>query len=510
MKKKVILLPLIMMALASCGGNNSSNSTEPKPSNSTSEKPSESTSTKPSESTSTSTVTPVGTTSIADVLKAGFDETAGTTEFTFEGTVVGLIGDNSYYLQQGDAGIYVYKTAATGNAIGKKVKVVSKITNYNGLIETDFASSATVTGDGEAITAVTYTTKTFKKENQCTLANIKGLKYESGSISLGSSAMLSFKEGTENVLVRVDKNLDDSIETAIKEKLESLGGNDTVDFVNTILYMNSKDGVNTVTVGLTSAEQMVINRGEKVAVTGVTADESIEVTVGKTAKITASVVPADASEKGLTFKSNDETKATVDAEGVVTGVAEGNTTITVASKDDATKVATVNVTVKAVAPAPDINVAKFDFSTATEQGTALTNDTALALFNSCYDGETSPLQSVTVKTVYSGNVQGGAFPNASGFLKFSTGKVVGSLSLDFGSLKATSVDIKCHDWYKDTGNGRSSESTITVNDSEAQAAPYTTTPEAQTLTFNFTESNVVTINPSKRIFVFEITVHFAK
>lgn len=500
MKKKVILLPLIMMALASCGGNSTSNSAQqPSTSGSTSQQP--------STSTGDTSVKPVGTTSIADVLKAGFDGSAGTTEYTFEGTVVGLIG-NSYYLQQGDAGIYVYNKAAEGNAIGKKVKVVSKITNYNGLIETDYATSATVTGDGEAITAVTYTTKTFKKENQCTLANIKGLKYESGSISLGSSAMPTFKEGTENVLVRVDKYLDDSIETAIKDKLESLGGNDTVDFVNTILYMNSKDGVNTVTVGLTSADQMVINRGDKVAVTGVTADASLDVTVGKTAKITASVEPAGASEKGLLFKSNDETKATVDAEGVVTGVAEGNTTITVTSKDDATKFATVNVTVKAAAPAPDINVAKFDFSTATEQGTALTNDTALALFNSCYDGETSPLQSVTVNTVYSGNGQGGAFPNASGFLKFSTGKVVGSLSLDFGSLKATSIDLKCHDWYKNSG--KTPESTITVNDSEAQDAPYTTTPEAQTLTFNFTESNVVTINPSKRIFVFEITVHFAK
>ena len=53
MKKKIILLPLIMMALASCGGNNPSNSAEPAPSNSTSEKPSESASTKPSESAST-------------------------------------------------------------------------------------------------------------------------------------------------------------------------------------------------------------------------------------------------------------------------------------------------------------------------------------------------------------------------------------------------------------------------------------------------------------------------
>ena len=310
MKKKVILLPLIMMALASCGGNSTSNSAQqPSTSGSTSQQP--------STSTGDTSVKPVGTTSIADVLKAGFDGSAGTTEYTFEGTVVGLIG-NSYYLQQGDAGIYVYNKAAEGNAIGKKVKVVSKITNYNGLIETDFASSATVTGDGEAITAVTYTTKTFKKENQCTLANIKGLKYESGSISVGTSSLLKFKEGDADVTVRVDKYLDDSIETAIKEKVESLGGNDTVDFVNTILYMNSKDGVNTVTVGLTSADQMVINRGEKVPVTGVAADESIEVTVGKTAKITASVVPANASEKGLTFKSNDETKATVDAEGVIT------------------------------------------------------------------------------------------------------------------------------------------------------------------------------------------------
>lgn len=84
---------------------------------------------------------------------------------------------------------------------------------------------------------------------------------------------------------------------------------------------------------------------EKVKVTGVTADASITLEQGNTKKITATVSPENATVKGLTYSSNNPEIATVSEDGTVTGVKVGETTITVASKDDPTKTATVNVTV---------------------------------------------------------------------------------------------------------------------------------------------------------------------
>ena len=55
--------------------------------------------------------------------------------------------------------------------------------------------------------------------------------------------------------------------------------------------------------------------------------------VGETSTINALVGPENASEKTITFKTNDENVAIVDENGVVTAVAVGTTTITVSAGD---------------------------------------------------------------------------------------------------------------------------------------------------------------------------------
>ena len=70
-----------------------------------------------------------------------------------------------------------------------------------------------------------------------------------------------------------------------------------------------------------------------VPVTGVVLDKSTaSVTVGATTTLTASVAPANASNKSVTWSTSDSSVATVSG-GVVTGVAAGSATITVTTVD---------------------------------------------------------------------------------------------------------------------------------------------------------------------------------
>ena len=71
-----------------------------------------------------------------------------------------------------------------------------------------------------------------------------------------------------------------------------------------------------------------------VSVTGVTLNkETTSIAEEATETLAATVAPANATNKSVTWSSSDDTVATVSTEGVVTGVAEGTATITVTTVD---------------------------------------------------------------------------------------------------------------------------------------------------------------------------------
>ena len=95
-----------------------------------------------------------------------------------------------------------------------------------------------------------------------------------------------------------------------------------------------------------------------VSVTGVSVDPtSWEMAVGDTKTLTATVLPSNASDKSVTWESDDESVATVSDAGVVTAVAVGTATITVTTTDGS-KTATCEITVN---PAPAV-AATLDFT----------------------------------------------------------------------------------------------------------------------------------------------------
>jgi hypothetical protein len=87
-----------------------------------------------------------------------------------------------------------------------------------------------------------------------------------------------------------------------------------------------------------------VNPATKV-VTGVTISAaSVSVNSGATTQLTATIVPADATNQKVTWTSSNNAIATVSASGLVTGVASGIATITVTT-DDGGKTATSKINV---------------------------------------------------------------------------------------------------------------------------------------------------------------------
>ena len=110
-----------------------------------------------------------------------------------------------------------------------------------------------------------------------------------------------------------------------------------------------KEGEATITVttvdGGKTATCKVTVSDKEIKVTGVTLNKTeLTLAAGGSETLTATVAPADATNKKVTWKSSDAAVATVDANGKVTGVKAGEATITVTTEDGG-KTASCRVTV---------------------------------------------------------------------------------------------------------------------------------------------------------------------
>ncbi len=76
-----------------------------------------------------------------------------------------------------------------------------------------------------------------------------------------------------------------------------------------------------------------VTKSQRVTGISIDQDQSVQAQVGKTTQMTATLTPSDASCPEVNWYSSNESVATIDADGVLTGVGVGTTTITVESQD---------------------------------------------------------------------------------------------------------------------------------------------------------------------------------
>ena len=123
-----------------------------------------------------------------------------------------------------------------------------------------------------------------------------------------------------------------------------------------------KAGTATITVSVKGQPEIkatctITVKSSTIAVTKLTLSESsVEVSVGKTLPLTCTIEPTNATNRELVWSTSDETIASVDAQGVVTGVKAGTVTITVASKSNPSVKATCTVTVVGETSIDDVPV----------------------------------------------------------------------------------------------------------------------------------------------------------
>lgn len=196
------------------------------------------------------------------------------------------------------------------------------------------AGTATITATAGDKTAIC--TVTVKEATAATVA-VTGVTLNPTTLELEVE-----KTGTVAATVAPDNATDKTVTwSSDKTDIATVDANGKVTAVKegtANITVTTKDGSKTATCVVT------VKAKGTVAVTSVTVNPTtLSLDVGKTSVLGATVKPDDATNKTVTWKSSDESKATVDAKGCVTAKAEGTVTIT-ATVDG--KSATCTVTIK--------------------------------------------------------------------------------------------------------------------------------------------------------------------
>lgn len=516
MKKHILKLSLIALlgfGLFACGNyNTSSTSTTPASSNTESSTSSSSTaSSSSSSSKASSSSSSSSSSSVAEEVKLSkvseIKTIAKGTKVKFRATYQGKnnkvfkdskLGDVWFgaYVADGDDWMQLFKTnkdlITNDINIGDVIEVEGTTAHYtNSNVTTPEVSATSIKKVTDAtITAGNWLT--FNETNHPALTNEmlnKGAHIENALVtnvntSNSGNKTIDFKLVDTTYQIHLNKNYTD----VTIDSIANLAENDTFSCDTYVSVNNGK-------YQFALANNFTSVKGEKVNVTGVTADAKISVNVGLTKKITASVEPSNATVKGLTYVSQNTEIATVDANGYVKGVAVGSTTVTVTSVDDTTKSATVNVTVVKAADTGNYRlISTHDFTTGTTSA-EFNATSAKAAFARNMTGTDSINSITSVTKVYDGNGLGGAKDGQFGLIKFGTKDKNGSITIKFNTgVLVSKVVINCHSFYINDSNSTNTTDFVAVNDLTPVAAPYNATATPENVEFVIENgSNEVTI-----------------
>ena len=237
-----------------------------------------------------------------------------------------------------DTGSTLYSTEydkATGNP-GESFISANNLTNWTDL-------------DGYLLNSI----EKFKNSNVCIKAFTKYVEEQSEipvtGVTVDKTTMIITEGETETLVATV------SPDNATNPKVTWTSSNTSIATVSGEGVVTAKsEGTVTITVttedGGYTATCSVKVEPKVVSVTDVVLDEDeLTIVEGETGKLVATVVPLNATNQNVTWKSSNTSIATVSTDGVVTAVAPGTANITVTTADgNYTATCEVNVTAETI------------------------------------------------------------------------------------------------------------------------------------------------------------------
>lgn len=272
--------------------------------------------------------------------------------FTWSGVVVAKRGTDDYFVQSGEYGLDLYKPGNADLAVGKFVKVSSKVSKYNGTLE---ATSATIISmEDAAIPAATVIDSAAK-------------------LSATKLNVLAEVEGTAKADVTVDTSKDltikldvngDEITVFIKKALFSAAGLadlGTIKAGDTVRFGQAVTGAYNANLQILPCEDTILSVTHAPAADpeSVTITSGDSVYVGEDLTLAATVSPSNAPQDVEWSIESGADYATL-SEGKLHGVAKGEVVVKATAKDHADVSATKTITVseKTTPPTGDIPVSK--------------------------------------------------------------------------------------------------------------------------------------------------------
>ena len=224
-------------------------------------------------------------------------------------------------------------------------KTVTWSSNATAVATVDSDGTVTAIGVGTAVVTAT-TTNGRSAFCMVTVEERPDENIPATSVTL-SQSMLTLTEGQSTQLTAtvLPENATDKTVTWTSNATTVA----TVDSDGTVTAIGVGTAIVTATTtnGFSAFCMVTVNErpNENIPVTGVTLDvENLTLSEGETAQLTATVLPDNATNQALTWQSNNNAVATVDADGIVTAVAIGNAVISVHTVDgNFTAQCTINV-----------------------------------------------------------------------------------------------------------------------------------------------------------------------
>ena len=422
-------------------------------------------------------------TTIADLYEMEID-----TDATVSGVIVG-IWKQGIVIDDNTGTIYRYdnESETLGFEVGDYVTVSGAIGEFNGIRQFNYSSDITAAeGTAPILTTTTPTEWTAADMDAFVPSSRSPLVKIAGNVdSIGQYNNVTVPGAEKTLSLFLSESISATLEVG-----------KSYDFTGYALYISSGKYVNVL---ITSATEIQPSAPTAIEISS----PLTEIMVGRTVELSVSYEPA-ISEKGVSWASSNDEVATVDENGVVTAIAEGEVTITATSTADESVKDEIALTVIA---APETTLAgTIDFSSLTGKGTKYGNAADLQSdLSACMDSENGLSITVSAVTnVYDGNGAGGYLANTPGLIK--TGKSgEGSSITATISASVVRIEMDCAKWND------SASDTISLN-GVTYAAPAYDSENAEwgTLAWDFAEGTTdFNVETNDRVFIKAIRFYVA-